>query len=350
MSLELSPQLQMAAMQKYFPFHLIPDCPQQVHIGKRYKYRSPFRHDSTPGCWFDWDKSGRLTFFDYAADKFVGGDCISTVMKRFSLLFLDALKLIKNDASLQVMSNTISAEIMQPDANMCVIGASPTSTTSNNGEQEIKWRIITRKWNDEDDKFWLHRYGINADLRDKYNIKAVSRAYKTLFLGCENQFYQYAPGTNDPCYCYSIDDRVKFYRPYNTKFKWVGNVKKENVQGYAQLPESGDVLVIAASLKDALCLIAIGIPAIAPQSETTFLPLDVINNIKERFTNVYVLFDLDSTGTHYSCKYAEQHGLHTISLPSHIDAGKDIADFRENLGEDEFRRGMYSLIYQDDVI
>lgn len=51
----------------------------------------------------------------------------------------------------------------------------------------------------------------------------------------------------------------------------------------------GDILFITKSMKDVMCLHEMGIPAVSPSSESTFLPKDVLEQLKTRFKRIIIL-------------------------------------------------------------
>lgn len=107
------------------------------------------------------------------------------------------------------------------------------------------------------------------------------------------------------------------------------------IQGYNQLPNKGELLIITASLKDALCLTAIGINAIAPQSENTTLSSSVIEELKTRFNKVFIMFDTDNAGIKNALKFSKLYNIPYLMLPND-NVGKDVADYKEKLTLQEF--------------
>ena len=52
-------------------------------------------------------------------------------------------------------------------------------------------------------------------------------------------------------YAYKVNSKFKIYRPLNSKYtKWRTNLEITDIQGYAQLPDTNDLLIITKSLKD----------------------------------------------------------------------------------------------------
>ena len=83
-------------------------------------------------------------------------------------------------------------------------------------------------------------------------------------------------------YAYKVFDKFKIYRPLASKYtKWRTNLTTSDVQGLAQIPEKGDLLIITKSLKDVMVLYEMGYTAISAASETTFIPEDIISGLKK---------------------------------------------------------------------
>ena len=55
-------------------------------------------------------------------------------------------------------------------------------------------------------------------------------------------------------YAYKVYNHFKIYKPYADKYtKWRNNLTELDIQGYKQLPKTGDILVITKSMKDVMC-------------------------------------------------------------------------------------------------
>ena len=148
-----------------------------------------------------------------------------------------------------------------------------------------------QQWTSGDVKYW-DQFGINLDLLEYYNVYSA----KYIFLN-KKLLLKYS--TYNPIYCYKFENnRVKVYRPLanKTKFKWMSNINANIIQGWDQLSETDNSLIITKSMKDVMCLKSLGFTAIAPQSETTHISDEIIDELKFRFKNIYILFDKDEAG------------------------------------------------------
>ena len=86
---------------------------------------------------------------------------------------------------------------------------------------------------------------------------------------------------------------------------------------------------------DALCLWAnTGIPAIAIQGEGYGMSDTAINELKRRYTEVYILLDNDEAGLIDGEKLSESTGFINRVLPK-FEGGKDVSDLFKYLGDKE---------------
>lgn len=80
-------------------------------------------------------------------------------------------------------------------------------------------------------------------------------------------------------------------------------------------------------MKDTMCYYSLGIPAIAPNSETLFVSDDVLNSLKNRFKYIIVHYDNDKAGKYNLAKIRKLHPeLIYYFIPNSYKA-KDISDF-----------------------
>ena len=127
-------------------------------------------------------------------------------------------------------------------------------------------------------------------------------------------------------YSYKFNNNFKIYRPLGDKYtKWRNNLTQDDIQGYQQLPKKGDILIITKSLKDVMCLYEMGIPAISPSSESTWISDTTLEALKKRFKRILVCFDRDNAGVKNLRKISLKTGLEPILVHKKFKA-KDISD------------------------
>jgi hypothetical protein len=100
---------------------------------------------------------------------------------------------------------------------------------------------------------------------------------------------------NNPMYIYQFSDNsFMLYRPYS-KLKWICS-ETLHPEGYLQLPETNEYLIITSSLKDVMALNSIGYWAVANTSENANTVKDYLKEFEYRFKNIIVMMDNDATG------------------------------------------------------
>ena len=131
-------------------------------------------------------------------------------------------------------------------------------------------------------------------------------------------------------YAYKVYDHFKIYRPLADKYtKWRNNLTEYDIQGYAQLPEKGNLLIITKSMKDVMCLKELGYNAISPSSESTFIPDNALEVLKKRFKHILICFDRDAPGVKNMRKISLKTGLNCFLVHKKFKS-KDISDAIKN--------------------
>lgn len=278
---------------------------------KKGLFKSPLRADSHVTCSFFRGKSGTLYFKDFA-----NGKCLNfegVVMEKYNCTYHEALKIIANDFGLcssSVKKNPVKVHPKFEDDKQTFIQIEAKEFT----DAELRW------WNN---------YGITKDILHKFNVFSC----KTVFLN-GNIFAQSAQ--HCPIYGYYFGkkeniEQWRIYLPQRKEFRFIGNVSTKTIQGYKQLPKNGKLVIITKAMKDVMTLYSIGIPAIAPNSETQFVSDKVLEDLRSRFKHVILLYDNDLTGVHFANKIRKQYNLRAVIIPRKYEA-KDISDFYKKYG------------------
>lgn len=277
---------------------------------------SPFRVDRAPSLSFFKTREGDILFIDFANG--MKGNIFSAIAKLLDTTYETALIKINQDIQDGALSeNRIFHE------------TSKVNHTNFRIRGKTKLAVTVRNWTRDDKQYW-NNYGITlAALRyaEVYPVKTI-----WVYRG-ENQ--QDIPADK---YAYAYIERkegditMKIYQPFNTDgFKWRNNHDKSVIGLWTKLPETGDAVCVCSSLKDALCLWCNAkIPSVYIQGEGFPISKHAQNDLKKRFTNVYICLDNDKAGLAYGEKLAEQTGFKNIVLPA-FDWGKDISDFYKGL-------------------
>lgn len=269
----------------------------QFKIG--FIYNSPFRKDKNPSFGiFRSRKTGKLLFKDHG-----NGEC-GNVIKFVELYtgitnYNDLLNQIIKD--MQITNNTILQSNKEVEKSTeTVIG------------------VVRQDWTDIDKTYW-HKFGISLQTLKKFNVSSIK------YYLCDGVVKGIYKDVN-PMYAYKVYDRFKIYRPLADKYtKWRNNLTEYDIQGFAQLPKTGDLLIITKSLKDVMCLYEMGYNAISPSSESTFIPDDTLEALKLRFKRILICFDRDVPGIKNMRKISRKTGLNCILVHKKFKS-KDISD------------------------
>ena len=97
------------------------------------------------------------------------------------------------------------------------------------------------------------------------------------------------------------------------------------------------------SMKDVMCLYEMGIPAVSPASESTFLSDNVVKAILKRFKRVLICFDRDVAGVKYLRKISLKTGLEPILVHKKWKA-KDISDAVAKNGFENIKNWLYDTL------
>lgn len=262
-------------------------------------YNSPFRKDKNPSFGIYYSKrTKQLLFKDHGT-----GEC-GNVIKFVSLFtgkteYSDILSDIVDKLNITNNTKLVSSKQYIPSTET-VIG------------------IVRQEFTDVDINYWK-QFNISINTLKKFNVNSI-KYY--LCNGIVKGTYK----RENPMYAYKVYNNFKIYRPLADKYtKWRNNLTDYDIQGYEQLPQKGDILFITKSMKDVMCLHEMGIPAVSPSSESTFLPKDVLEQLKTRFKRIIILFDRDTAGVKRSRKLSRETGLEAIFINKKFKA-KDVSD------------------------
>lgn len=285
----------------------------EAYIGK-FKigmiYNSPFRKDRNPsfGCYYS-RSSKQLMFKDHGT-----GECGNVI--KFVSLFTG----IANYAD--ILKDIVSRLKITNDTKL-------VSSKQNITPTETVIGVVRQDFTKIDTDYWS-QFNISLQTLKKFGVSSI-KYY--LCNGIVKGIYK----DDNPMYAYKVYNHFKIYRPLGDKYtKWRNNLTELDIQGYKQLPKEGDVLFITKSMKDVMCFYEMGIPAISPSSESTFIPNKVLEQLKKRFKRIIILFDRDPAGIKYSRKMSKQTGLEAMFIHKKFKA-KDVSDAIKLNGFEEIK-------------
>lgn len=277
--------------------------------------KSPLRKDNTPTCSFYRNKSGELIFKDFRGDFY--GNFINVVMYKYSCSYHQALKIIANDFGL-IHSTTIKKNKGKINVN------APKFKESGSSIIQVEVKDFSKSELD-----WWGDYGITPSILKKYRVYSCNNVFLNGNVISSSSkhcpIYGYYGGKKDNIELWRI------YFPKRKSYRFLSNWDSKKIQGIKQIPNTGKLLVITKSLKDVMTLYSIGIPAIAPNSETLFIPDSMLEDLKSRFENIVVLYDNDLAGISNMRKIKKKYNIRCILIPRKYEA-KDISDFHKKYG------------------
>ena len=291
-----------------------------LHIPvKKGLFRSPLRRDKHPTCSFYRNKSGTLIFKDFATGQHL--NIFDVVQSIFRCDYFESLRIIANDLGI-VRDNALHK-------NPGKINLNPIKIK----DKEIsKIQIEVQEFTDSELKWW-GKYGISKDILKRFNVYSCKHVFLNDQLFAESQ--QHCPIFGYYGKKYQGLELWRCYFPKRTSFRFITNWPSKKIQGYDQLPKKGKLLVITKSMKDSMCLYSCGITACAPNSENLFVPDKVLEDLKNRFENIVVLYDNDRPGLYNMAKIRKEHPeLTYIFIPKRYGS-KDISDFYKDHGRKE---------------
>lgn len=280
-------------------------------------YNSPLRKDKTPsfGCFYS-RKTKQLLFKDHGT-----GQCGNVI--KFVELYtgLTNYSNILNNIveKLNITNNTqlVSSKQYIPSTET-VIG------------------VVRQEFTKVDINYWK-QFNITVDTLKKFGVSSI-KYY--LCNGIVKSIYK----EDNPMYAYKVYNHFKIYKPLADKYtKWRNNLTELDIQGFKQLPKTGDILIITKSMKDVMCLYEMGIPAISPSSESTFIPDKILEQLKKRFKRIIILFDRDQAGAKYLRKISLKTGLKGMLIHKKFKA-KDVSDAIKANGFEKIKTWLYEEI------
>lgn len=291
-----------------------------LHIPvKKGLFRSPLRRDKQPTCSFYRNKSGTLIFKDFATGQHL--NVFDVVQSIFRCDYFESLRIIANDFGI-VRDNTLHK-------NPGKINLNPVKIK----DKEIsKIQIEVQEFTDSELKWW-GKYGISKDILKRFDVYSCKHVFLNDQLFAESQ--QHCPIFGYYGKKYQGLELWRCYFPKRTSFRFITNWPSKKIQGYDQLPKKGKLLVITKSMKDSMCLYSCGITACAPNSENLFIPDKVLEDLKNRFENIVVLYDNDRPGLYNMAKIRKEHPELTYVFIPKKYGSKDISDFYKDHGRKE---------------
>ena len=283
--------------------------------------RNTTRNDKNPTCGFYRNGNGTLILHDFATREYF--NCFSYVMKIYNCNYYEALDIIASDFGLINHNNKPAPTIRHVP-------------TFKNEENKITYIQIEMGKFEEQDLKWWGSFGITEKTLNKYRVFSCKSVFLNGNLVSQraqhNLIYGYYFGKKDGI------EQWRIYFPKRKEMRFMGNVPTKTIQGYKQLPKGGKLLVITKSMKDVMLLYELGIPAIAPNSETQFVSDKMLEELHTRFKHIVLLYDNDLTGVTFTNKIRKAHPDLIPFLIPRKTLCKDLSDFYKIYGKLETKK------------
>ena len=281
-------------------------------------YQSPFRKDKNPSFGIFYSKkSKQLLFKDHGT-----GECGNVI--KFVQLYTG--KTNYND----ILQDIVAKLNITPETRL-------DSSKQYIPSTETVIGVVRQEFTDTDIKYW-NQFNISTKTLKKFNVNSI-KYY--LCNGVVKGIYK----PENPMYAYKVYNNFKVYRPLGDKYtKWRNNLTEYDVQGYEQLPKKGDICIITKSLKDVMCLYEMGIPAVSPSSESTFIPESVLVDLKKRFKKIIIIFDRDQAGFKNVRKIIKKYKDLDFLFINKKFKSKDISDAIKNNSYEIIKNWLFSQL------
>ena len=286
-------------------------------VNSKKLFTSVLRNDNHVTVSYYKSKSGILYMHDFATNEHI--DCWNVVMRLYNCNYYEALNIIARDFELidgehQISSFKIIPEIKESES--------------------AKIQVQIKEYTNEELDWWK-QFGISKKTLKKYCIYSIQH----VFLNGELKF---TSSKQCPIYGYYFGkdkngiEKWKIYFPLKENYRFLNNLSKKVLQGYHQLPKTGDLLVITKSMKDLMAMYEFGIPAVSPNSETLFVDDKKLEEFKQRFKHILVIYDNDRPGMHNMWLIRKEHPeLNYYYLPWYLS--KDFTDSIKLVGVENMK-------------
>jgi len=281
---------------------------------------SPLRDDKKPSFRFLKDRYGNIHWIDFTTGE--SGNLIDFLMAYLKLNYEALIDRLDTDTGGPSLPRGTKAR---------------AERLAKNSKKLNRWTLAAthREWQQYDVEYWAS-YGITLEWLKKANVFPVQFIW---YIGEDGDKF-YFPAEKYAYVYYEMKDgitRCKVYQPYSTKRKWQSNLTEDIWSLWTLLPKTGDNVFITSSLKDGLNLyINTGIPSVSMQGEGYEPKPQIIEELKRRFTNVWIFFDNDyknpnNPGRTDAKKLCKKYGLFYVEIPARYEA-KDPSDLYKKYG------------------
>lgn len=262
--------------------------------------------------------SNMLLFKDFATrDR---GDCFVFVSKLFNISYVESLYKICVDFGIKdVYIPKGYKTVEKPIVDRLDVDYSTINKI-------ISIRVKVKEYTKEELDWWKS-FGISYSTLKKYNVFSLEKVFINSYIIYPKFSFGYLE-FKDGIYTWKI------YSPLEEKNKkWINNCNSKILQGWTQMPEKGDILILEKALKDSMTIDENwGYPTCSLQNEGVNINPPVLKELKERFKTIYYLGDNDNPGIDFSNNLCKDTGIIPIFIPD--KNYKNISDLYKEKGKE----------------
>lgn len=277
--------------------------------GQDVKIKSMFNpKERTPSMCIYVDGQGVYKFKDFSTGK--GGSGIEMIKLLLDVSYHQACKIIVEKYNDYVLHNNGGYDIKE-------------------FKQASKYKVTKykfRSWTTQDQYFWT-QFNIGSKLLEEFHVKPLE-SYKMTKDDkelCIKGLYLYG-------YFKADGTLYKIYQPKTLDKKFIKVTSY--IQGMHQC--TGEkYLIITSSLKDIMSIKSLklaNLDVIAPDSENTMLKQEMMEELRDKYKKIIVMFDNDDAGIKAMQTYKEKYPFIEIAL---LPMSKDISDSIKDYGAKE---------------
>ena len=304
--------------QKYINVEIIP--------GKA--MLSPLRKENNASFGFFIGQNNELCFKDF---KLGAGDCIKFVQLLFNLTYFEALSQIAIDFN---MKDDFIVKNLDKNKTNNILPVNRSDFLHNATGLILQKK--KREWKAYDLLYW-EEFGISISTLNKFNVEPISHFFVNEQIIVADKY----------AYCFKEfkdnKESYKIYQPFSEKYKWINSHNNSVWQGWLQLPDKGEDLIITKSLKDVMSIYEItGLSAVSLQCENLLPKQQVYNELYNRFTDIYIFYDNDfdkeeNWGKLFTAKFKENFEVFDIEIDDKYEC-KDFSDFVKKYSKEEAKK------------
>lgn len=283
---------------------------------------SPLRNENTPSFGLFKGDNDEICFKDF---KLGAGNCIKFVQMKFNLTYFEALSKIAIDFN---MGDDFYVKNIEKSETNKIIPINRNEFLHKVGTLNLQ--KTKREWKSYDLLYW-QEYGISLKTLEFYNVEPISHFFiNDKIITADKYTYCFKE-------CKDNRETYKIYQPFNKTYKWINSHNNSVWQGWSQLPEKGEMLIITKSLKDVMAIYEITkIPSVSLQCENLLPKEQVYKELYNRFQDIYIFYDNDfdkevNWGKLFTQKFKESFNVFDIEIEDSFQC-KDFSDFVKKYG------------------